>query len=786
MPSRKSVAPRRKRQSRPRRTRRKVSSGKKLSRFRWRYLIAVLLVVGLAYVVYLDVTIRHQFEGKRWALPAKVYARALEIYPGLTLTPAQLVQELELLGYRESPDPRSAGSYTRQGNRLRFTTRPFRFWDGQERSREVEAVFNDGVIAHLQDPNGAELNLLRLEPPAIGGIYPGHREERVLVRLLEVPPLLQQALVAVEDRSFYDHPGINPRAIARALVANLRAGRTVQGGSTLTQQLVKNFFLTNERSLWRKANEAVMALLLEWHYAKTEILEAYINEIYLGQDKQRAIHGFGLAAHFYFDKPLAALDASEIATLVALARGPSYYHPERHPRRLLQRRNLVIDILQQDHGLDPASAQQARNRPLGIVAGKPGAISDYPAFMDLVRRQLREQYRQQDLTSEGLQIFTTLDPAIQQRAEQRLSQRIAALDRQRGLGGTLQGAAVITSTSGGEVLALVGDRNTRYAGFNRALDATRPIGSLIKPAVYLTALGQPQAYTLATLIEDTPITLQAENGTRWSPRNYDGESHGRVPLFRALIRSYNQATVRLGMQLGFEPIADTLQRLGAPREIPAYPSMLLGAVNFTPYEVAGMYQTLAAGGFRSSLRVIREVLSAEGEPLRRYPLQVEQTLDVASVQVLLSAMLEVPRNGTARALPSMLPAGQTVAGKTGTTDDLRDSWFAGFTGSHLGVVWLGRDDNQATGLTGASGAMRVWGDIFAGLPGLPLEPVPREELEYYWIDPQTGQISQRDCPGAAHLAFIKGTAPQEKSDCAGGGMRNGINNTLDWLKGLFQ
>lgn len=786
MPSRKSVASRRKRKAGSRRSRRKKSPAKRSRLFRWRYLFAGVLVVGLVYVVYLDFTIRSQFEGKRWALPAKVYARALEIYPGQALTADQLVDEFARLGYRQERGQHKPGSYERYGNRLRFTTRPFQFWDGREPSRRVEVVFDDGRIELLRDHNNAEMSLLRLEPPAIGGIYPHHREERVLVRILEVPPLLQHALVSVEDRQFYEHPGINLRAIARAFLANLRAGRTVQGGSTLTQQLVKNYFLTNERSLWRKANEAVMALLLEWHYAKTEILEAYINEIYLGQDGKRAIHGFGLAAHFYFDKPLSALNASEIATLVALARGPSYYHPQRHPERLRKRRNLVLDILQDDNALDPASAKQARQAPLGIVGGKPGAISDYPAFMDLVRRQLREQYRMVDLTSEGLQIFTTLDPVIQQRAERSLGRRVAALDRQRGLGGNLQGAAVITSTSGGEVLALVGDRQARFAGFNRALDALRPVGSLIKPAVYLTALARPDEYTLATLIDDSPITLQGGDGSRWSPRNYDGKSHGEVPLFTALTHSYNQATVRLGMQLGFEPIADTLQRLGAPREIPAYPSMLLGAVNFTPFEVAGMYQTLSAGGFRSPLRAIREVLSAGGEPLRRYPLQVEQTLDGGTVQILTSALLEVPRNGTARALAAQLPSGLRVAGKTGTTDDLRDSWFAGFTGSHLGVVWLGRDDNQSTGLTGSSGAMRIWGEIFAGLPALPLDPVPREGLEYHWIDPQSGLIADRDCPGAAYLAFREGTAPDRKSACAGGGVRDGVNRTLDWFKGLFQ
>ncbi len=785
MPRRKAVIPR-KRKTGKRRPRRKAARNKTTG-FRWLYLLAGLAVLLLLYIVYLDFTIRSQFEGKRWALPAKVYARPLEIYPGLRLSQERFKQELQLLGYRYSFNSRDAATYAQQGNRLHFTTRAFNFWDGYEPSRSVDVAFDNGMLQRLQDASrGEELSLLRLEPPVIGGIYPAHHEDRVLVKLEEVPLLLIKALVAVEDRSFYDHYGVNPQAIGRALLANIRAGRTVQGGSTLTQQLVKNFFLSNERTLWRKGNEAVMALLLELHYDKEDILEAYLNEIYLGQDNQRAIHGFGLAAHFYFDKPLSRLSVAQLATLVALVRGPSYYDPWRHPERLRKRRDLILEIMVRDRLISRNEMHRAGQQELGIIRGKPGAISEYPAFMDLVRRQLREEYRKEDLTSEGLQIFTTLDPYVQKQAEQALNKRVEMLDRQRGLNGTLQGAVVVTSTTGGEVLALVSDRDSRYAGFNRALDAVRPIGSLIKPAVYLTALDRPQQFTLATPIEDTPLTLQGQDGKRWSPGNYSGESHGRVPLFKALVSSYNQATVRLGMTLGFEPIADTLQRMGAQREVPPYPSMLLGAIGFTPYEVAGMYQTLAAGGFRSPLRVIREVLTVDGEPLRRYPLNVEQTLNVDTVQVLLSAMMEVTRSGTARSLQHVLPEQMQVAGKTGTTDDLRDSWFAGFSGSHLGVVWLGRDDNQPTGLTGASGALRVWGDIFQRLDGVPLGPLPNEHIEYHWIDTHTGLISQQGCPGAVYLAFIEGTAPEKKTECAGGGMREQIESTVDWFKGLFQ
>ncbi|HID48882.1 MAG TPA: penicillin-binding protein 1B, partial [Chromatiales bacterium] len=599
-----------------------------------------------------------------------------------------------------------------------------------------------------------------------------------------IPDHLVAALLAAEDRDYFHHHGIHLLSIGRALLANLRAGRAVQGGSTLTQQLVKNFYLTPERSLWRKANEALMAILLEWRYDKDEILEAYLNEIYLGQESSRAIHGFGLASRFYFDRPVQQLTTAQVATLVALVRGPSYYNPRRHPERLRKRRDLVLKIMADQGVISAGVARRASRTDLGIVRGTR-SDSRHPAFLDLVRRQLQRDYRREDLTSAGLQIFTTFDPRIQQAAEQALSQRVKQLDRQQGLAGKLQGAVVVTDTTSGEVLALVADRQPRFAGFNRALDARRPIGSLIKPAVYLSALEQPAQYTLSTALSDTPIRLKGPNNDIWSPRNYDGTSHGTVPLFRALVHSYNQATVRLGMQLGFERIADTLQRLGAERDIPAYPSMLLGAVNFSPYEVTRMYQTLAAGGFRTPLRAIREVLTVEGEPLRRFPLDVEQVVDPASVAVLVSALHEVTRSGTARSLAGALPAGLSVAGKTGTTNDLRDSWFAGFSGDHLAVVWLGQDDNGSTGLTGSSGALRVWTRLMQIIPNQPLLPPATDEVEYHWIDGNTGLLSRQDCEGAVQLAYIRGSAPKEPAPCAAT-EDAGIDRTLDWFKGLFE
>ncbi len=764
---------------------RKAASGWR-GRVRWRTGLIAALVLALAWTAWLDFRIRHEFEGKRWALPATVYARPLELYEGLALSPDQFREELERLDYRLDRSLAEPGTFRRARGHFLLHKRDFRFADGASPARKLEVGFRHGRITTLRDPDsGKTIDLIRLEPARIGGIYPAHREDRILIRLEQAPPELREGIIAVEDRRFRKHHGINPRAIARALWANLRAGATVQGGSTITQQLVKNFFLSNRRSLWRKANEAVMAILLELHYDKDAILEAYLNEIYLGQDGDRAIHGFGLASRFYFDREVERLTLPQIATLIALVRGPSWYDPRRHPDRLLERRNLVLRIMAEQGVIDAARAREAARTGLGIRLGRL-AGSRWPAFVDLVRRQLQRDYRREDLTSEGLRIFTSFDPLVQSRAERALKRRIRELDKARGLDGKLQGAVVVTDTRTGEVLAIVGDRDPRYPGFNRALDAVRPIGSLIKPAVYLTALRDPERYTLSTAIDDGPIRIQGPNGTIWSPKNYDGRSHGTIPLFAALIHSYNQATVRLGMALGFEAIADTLERLGATREVPAYPSMLLGAVGFTPFEMAGMYQTLASGGFRTPLRAIREVTTAEGQPLGRYPLDVEQTLEPAPVAALVSALREVTRSGTARSLQARLPDGLDVAGKTGTTDDLRDSWFAGFSGDRLAVVWLGRDDNRTIRLSGSSGALVVWGDILASIPTTGLLPSASDDVEYHWIDAETGLLSEAGCPGAVELAYVRGTAPSERAPCAGGGKVEEGSGPFNWLRRLFR
>ncbi|MBI5782546.1 MAG: transglycosylase domain-containing protein, partial [Gammaproteobacteria bacterium] len=483
------------------------------TRKRLRLFLLSLALLLSGFALYLDITVRMQFEGKRWAMPARVYARPLELYPGMKLRPEQLSMELAMLDYRVATDSQNPGSYRRQGDEFTMATRPFTFWDEAQASLPLQAVFDGARLSTLTNrATGKPVTLARLDPVLIGGIYPAHNEDRILVKFDEIPPHMIKGLIAIEDRQFYSHHGFSARGTARALVTTLR-GAGVQGGSTLTQQLVKNFFLNPERTLRRKFTEVIMAMLLELHYSKDEILEAYANEIYLGQDGNRAIHGFGLASRFYFDRPLSRLDLPQAALLVGLVKGPSYYDPRRQPARALARRNLVLQEMRKMDFITQAQYVAARATPLGVVEKAPEGTSLYPAFVELVHRQLRRDYREEDLRSEGLQIFTTLDPLVQTSAERALTARLTQLEKDRRIPPkALEGAVVVSHSQNGEVQALVGGRNTRFEGFNRALDAARPIGSLMKPVIYLTALERPDSYTLATLLDDTPLVWR-QRGT---------------------------------------------------------------------------------------------------------------------------------------------------------------------------------------------------------------------------------------------------------------------------------
>jgi penicillin-binding protein 1B len=738
------------------------SPGKLISAF----LILFILVFG-GYLYYLDTEIRDAFEGRKFALPARVYGRALEVYPGLKLSSAQLVEELQAIGYHEQPDPKDPGTYKYTLTGVELTTRDFVFGDGPQASQHLRVDMAEGRVTLVQERGGNDVDipLLRIEPPVIGGIYPGHNEDRALLKFSEVPKPLIDALISIEDHKFYTHWGIDPRGIARALFKTV-SGQRIEGGSTLTQQLVKNFFLTSERTLKRKITELFMSLLLEMHYSKDEILETYLNEIFLGQDASRAIHGFGLASHFYFDRPLDRLELHEIAMLVGMVKGPGVYDPRSKPESALKRRNIVLQEMVRLSAITQSEFVEARQKSLAVIHRAPTGTSAYPAFLQLVQRQLQRDYREEDLRSEGLRIFTTLDPRTQRAAEQALSARLFQIEKTRKIpANTLEGSVVVTSTQHGEVLALVGGREARYAGYNRAVDAQRPIGSLAKPIVFLTALEDPGRYSLLTQLDDNALVWRQRGTPDWKPLNYDHKFHGQVPLYQALAHSYNISTARLGIDLGVARILDKLPMFGIERRPPPFASSLLGAFELSPIEVAQLYQTFADGGFRTPLRAIREIVTAEGQPLQRYPLNVEQVAAAAPVYLLTAALQSVVREGTAQSLTNWLPAETQVAGKTGTTDGLRDSWFAGYTGDHVAVVWVGRDDNKPSGLTGASGAMTVWGEMMKNIQPEPLQPSVPEEIELVNVDPFKGLRFSDECTTGVKFPFVRGSAPTEISAC---------------------
>jgi penicillin-binding protein 1B len=754
----------------------------------FRYAFLALAFFAVSFTAYLDFRVRNEFEGRRFALPARIYSRPLELHAGLRVPQADVMDELREAGYREGTREGDSGWFVREGDWLEIAVRPFRFWDGPQNAMRIRVNFGANSVVKVQDASGADLPLARLEPLAIGGIYPGNNQDRVLVRLSEVPKPLVQALISTEDRNFYNHHGYDLRGIARAAWSFVR-GHGLQGGSTLTQQLVKNFFLTPERTLRRKGTEFIMAVLLELHYGKDEILETYLNEIYLGQDRDRAIHGVGLGSLYYFGKTVDRLTLPEAALLVALVKGPGVYDPYRHPDRALERRNLVLREMRNTNSITPDEYMLVRSTSLAVNAKSGRGTSPHPAFVELVYRHLRRDYDEADLRSEGLRIFTTLEPRAQARAEAVLERRLGQYDRDKRFGDPgIEGAVVITDSQTGEVEALVGGRDPRFRGFNRALDAARPVGSLLKPAIYLTALADPAHYTLVTPLDDGPFVWKSRGAPDWEPMNFDRQFHGAVPLRTALAQSYNVATARLGTDIGIPRVLGTLERLGIDRELQPYAATLLGAVDLSPLEVAQMYQTIASGGFRAPLRAIREVTTQDGKPLKRYPLAVEQAFPPEPVYLITAAMQGVVREGTGQGLKNWLPPEIAAAAKTGTTDEQRDAWFAGFTGDRLAIVWIGYDDNRAANLTGAAAALPVWGEIVGSLSPEPLALPKPEGIETVRIDPASGLRADAGCEGSLELPFANGSAPVARAPCAttvGMALENVKQTTRSWWQRLW-
>ncbi|HEX6834100.1 MAG TPA: penicillin-binding protein 1B [Rudaea sp.] len=735
----------------------------------WRWLRApVWLALGLGvgflapYLVYLDSQVRQRFDALSWDLPSRIFARALELRSGAPMTAEALLIELDAARYTVDAAARTPGTFAQDGAHFVIARRAFSDTESREPARRIELTLSANRIAELSDADSKKpLAVARLDPARIATLYGPAQEERRIARLEQLPPLLLTGLQAVEDRDFAHHHGVNPFSIGRALFANLMAGHVVQGGSTLTQQLVKNLFLDRGQRFTRKLNEALLSILIEARYDKHRILEAYVNEVFLGQQGGQAVHGFAAAAEFYFGRDVRDLKPAEIALLVGLVQGPSLYDPRRRPDLATARRNLALNLFYETGLIDEATLAASRAAPLGVpeTAGLPRNRT--PAFLDLVRTQLQRDYDAGELQRAGLSIYTTLAPSTQTLAEQALSKTLDTLGRKQP---ELQGALIVTGARSGEVEAVIGARDAGDPGFNRALEAQRPVGSLIKPFVYLVALAQPQAYSLASALDDSTVDMVQPNGSHWTPQNDDHETHGRVPLVDALAHSYNLATVHLGLALGLDKVHGLLTSFGLDSSINANPSLLLGAVDLSPYQVTQMYQYFAADGHALPLRALRGVLDAQGRPLGRYTVKPGAGDYIQPARLVTYAMQQVATYGTAHAIGEQGLAPLHVAGKTGTSDSQRDSWFAGFTGSHLAVIWIGRDDNKPTGLWGATGALQAWIALFRKLPAAPLA-VPQDGLDVAWIDPESGARTDPQCRGARELPFMAGFVPQQTDGC---------------------
>ena len=719
----------------------------------WKLALAGLAVVTF-YSIYLDQIIAQKFEGQKWHLPAQVFSRSMALYPGAAVSHPQMMAELKLLGYRKVANPRQVGEFSASSTRIELWRRPFLHPEGDQVEQRVMISFDsNGVSSVTRVSDKRQLAVFHLEPVLLDRIITGDGEDRLFVPTEEMPKSIVQALLLVEDRSFYEHHGVNPFAIARAAFVNISAGRTVQGGSTLTQQLAKNFFLSSERSLLRKVREALMAVIIDFRYSKDEILEAYLNEVYMGQDKSRAVHGMGLASRFYFGRPISELTIAQQAFLVAAIKGPSYYNPWRYPERIQERRDLVLRLLMDAGDLTTAEYKAAVESPLAIRNLNKPAHQKLPSFFALVKQEVNERYGDALLKQSGVKIYTTLDPMAQEAAEIAVTQTLKSLDKSNK---SLQVGMVVTDKYTGGIAAMVGDKTPGFDGFNRAVEIRRPIGSLIKPFVYATALAPNSQFTLATPLKDQPITLKSEQGKTWSPQNFDKKFSGQVPLLTALKKSMNVPTVNLGIAVGVDAVATTLAKSGWQEPLNEYPSMLLGAVNGSPLMVAQVYQTLADSGVYRKLTTVTAVLDADKNPLPVTRLPKEQAISPDTDFLIQYAMQQVVNTGTATRLGNAFP-GVGLAGKTGTSNDSRDSWFAGFDERNVAAIWVGRDDNGKTSLYGSSGAMAVYLAFLKERPPISLRSTQVNGVVKGFFDRDTGVAKESDCSNVDALPALTAT-----------------------------
>ncbi len=747
--------------------------------------LIIVFVISTAVVAIIDSRVTNKLEGVLWTIPAKVYSRSLDLAEGSKVNKSNLLRELGMLAYSENKNPSKPGEFIYKKNSIEIFLRGY----GDQKSGLFKILLKDRKVTKITNQLGISVDIVKLEPIAIGGMYPSHMEDRILLSWSQVPSILVDTILSVEDQNFFNHNGISFRSISRAFFTNIKAGDIEQGGSTITQQLAKNLFFTSEQTIKRKAMEAIAALLIEFHYSKEEILLAYINDVFLAQSGKRSVHGFGMGAQHFFGTSVSNLETDQIALLVGMLKGPSLFNPRRNPNNATNRRNLVLGILQKGRHINSSLLEEYRSRPLGVVSPNFRSETKYPAFHDLVRLELRDNYEDSELRTQGLRIETNLDPVLQDSLEKSIRKTKTQLIKKYGNRLIeLEGAAMAVDISTGEIKAVVGSSNPSRFGFNRSINAIRPIGSLVKPFIYLTALNKYDEYNLTTILDDSKLSLKS-GGEIWEPNNFDKKFHGKIPLHVALWQSYNIASARLGMELGYDSVQETFNKLGISKSIERYPSLFIGSFEMSPFNAIQAYQVIAADGFYSPLRSIRDIKDVRGDIDLSYQYKIMQRIRPEPVHLLKFAMKQTFITGTARGYPRKTIESWQAGGKTGTSDDQRDSWFVGFAGELLVLVWLGFDDNRPTPLTGRSGALEVWKNFINEVQPSSIEKTSLSRIRYVWTDKQDGLVSGEKCKNSLLVPFIIGTEPNRipfvRNKCASKPKRN-KSDVMEKLKKVFE
>jgi penicillin-binding protein 1B len=734
-------------------------------------ILALVFLVTLG-LVYLDVTRR--FEARQEQFPSRLYSSSLELAEEQDLPAYSLLARLARLGYRRvDSGPSHAGEYLLAGRELRIWLREFDYPEGHFAGDRVRIQFRGNKIRRITSlDSGRHISKTRIEPELIATFYQELQEERTWYSLNQFPETLRKAVLSVEDRSFYRHAGVDPRGVARAIYVDLSHRRAVQGGSTLTQQLAKNLYANRKRDLIRKTLETVAAVMLEARYSKNQILEAYLNEVYMGQKGPVAISGMGEAARFYFRKRPPELSLSESALLAGMISSPGLYNPYRNPQAAMARRNRVLKSMVETGDLTETVFKTARSADLGVTRQR-SVNYRAPYLVDFLEEEVRKTFPESPPSGAGWRIFSTVDPNLQDQAEEALGNGLDRLERgypalRKYPRGTLQGALVALRVSDGAILALVGGRDYRKSQFNRTYQAHRQPGSLFKPFVYLAGIDRAQydpafSFTAATPLDDSPLELMS-GGKPYSPQNYDHEFHGTVTARKALEESLNVATIRAATLVGLNHVATVARRCGVESRLPHVPSLALGTAEVTPLEIASAYASLASGGVRNSPRALEAVTDRRGHTLEPEDSPGTRVVSPQAAFLITNLLEGVIQRGTAVSAAALGFSG-VAAGKTGTTDDLRDAWFVGYTPRLLALVWVGYDDNRALGLTGAQAALPIWVDFMMNSGRVGSETFREPEgLVHESVDPETGQLATWKCPEKIEEVFIEGTQPIERCE----------------------